>query len=213
MTDTTTVETTAPAAGPAPAGDAAPAEGQSSYGDRRPRRDGARGGPRDFRSRRKVCVFCVSKVKEIDYKDTAQLRRFISDRGKIEPRRKSGTCAKHQRRLSTALKRARFMALLPYTGEHIRSIETGGQGGSHRDRTDVGRPDRSQVEAMAEGGASPAGAIEGATPAGSEPQPDASSPAAAAPAPPESGTPPEPGSPDASTAAPDAREPAAPAGA
>jgi small subunit ribosomal protein S18 len=72
-----------------------------------------------------VCVFCVDKTKEIDYKDTGRLRRFISDRGKIDPRRKTGTCAKHQRRLSVALKRARFMALLPYTGEHIRSAEHG----------------------------------------------------------------------------------------
>jgi small subunit ribosomal protein S18 len=115
-----------------------------SMPSRPPRRDGGRGG-RDFRSRRKVCVFCVDKVKEIDYKDTSRLRRFISDRGKIEPRRKTGTCAKHQRRLSTALKRARFMALLPYTGEHIRSIEAGGHG-SHTSRADIGRPEHSRVE-------------------------------------------------------------------
>jgi small subunit ribosomal protein S18 len=112
----------------------------------RPRREGGGGrGGRDFRARRKVCVFCVDKVKEIDYKDTNRLRRFISDRGKIEPRRKTGTCAKHQRRLSVALKRARFMALLPYTGDHIRSIEAGGHGG-HGERRDLGRPDRSSVE-------------------------------------------------------------------
>lgn len=70
--------------------------------------------------RRKVCAFCVDHVDEIDYKDTARLRRYLSDRGKIDPRRKTGTCAKHQRRLSTALKRARHLALLPYTGEHAR---------------------------------------------------------------------------------------------
>jgi small subunit ribosomal protein S18 len=86
----------------------------------RPR--GPRGG-RDFRARRKVCVFCVDKVKNIDYKDAGRLRRFLSDRGKIEPRRKTGTCAKHQRRLSVALKRARFMSLLPYTGEHIHAVD------------------------------------------------------------------------------------------
>ena len=80
---------------------------------------GGRGG-RDFRSRRKVCAFCVERVREIDYKDASRLRRYLSDRGKIEPRRKTGTCAKHQRRLSVALKRARHMALLPYTAEHIR---------------------------------------------------------------------------------------------
>ena len=95
-------------------------------GDRGPRREGGRPGGRDFRTRRKVCTFCVEKAREIDYKDAGRLRRFISDRGKIEPRRKTGTCAKHQRRLSVALKRARFMALLPYTGEHIRDSERGG---------------------------------------------------------------------------------------
>lgn len=86
-------------------------------GDRGPR-PGGRG--RDFRSRRKVCIFCVEHVREIDYKDAPRLRRFLSDRGKIEPRRKTGTCAKHQRRLSIALKNARFMAMLPYTAAHIR---------------------------------------------------------------------------------------------
>jgi small subunit ribosomal protein S18 len=70
--------------------------------------------------RRKVCAFCVDHVDEIDYKDVAKLRRYLSDRGKIEPRRKTGTCAKHQRRLTIALKRARHLALLPYTAEHIR---------------------------------------------------------------------------------------------
>ncbi|MGZ3673147.1 MAG: 30S ribosomal protein S18 [Ktedonobacterales bacterium] len=86
-------------------------------GERGPR-PGGRG--RDFRSRRKVCIFCVEHVREIDYKDAPRLRRFLSDRGKIEPRRKTGTCAKHQRRLSTALKNARYMAMLPYTAAHIR---------------------------------------------------------------------------------------------
>jgi small subunit ribosomal protein S18 len=70
--------------------------------------------------RRKVCSFCVDHVDKIDYKDVGKLRRYLSDRGKIEPRRKTGTCAKHQRRLTIALKRARHLALLPYTAEHIR---------------------------------------------------------------------------------------------
>lgn len=70
--------------------------------------------------RRKVCAFCVEKVETIDYKNPEKLRRYLSDRGKIEPRRKTGTCAKHQRALTTALKRARHLALLPYTAEHIR---------------------------------------------------------------------------------------------
>jgi small subunit ribosomal protein S18 len=69
-----------------------------------------------------VCVFCLEKVKRIDYKDRPRLQRFLSDRAKIDPRRKSGSCAKHQRMLTTALKRARFMALLPYTAEHVRAM-------------------------------------------------------------------------------------------
>ena len=66
------------------------------------------------RKRRKVCAFCVDKVECIDYKDAGKLRKFISERAKILPRRVSGTCAKHQRQLTTAIKRARQMALLPY---------------------------------------------------------------------------------------------------
>jgi small subunit ribosomal protein S18 len=67
-----------------------------------------------------VCAFCVDKIDEVDYKDLGRLRRFLSDRGKIEPRRKTGTCAAHQRSLNVALKRARHLALLPFTAEHIR---------------------------------------------------------------------------------------------
>ena len=78
------------------------------------------GGGRKFTPRRKVCQFCVDKVKEVDYKDLGRLRRFLSERGKIEPRRKTGTCAAHQRSLNVALKRARQLALLPFTAEHIR---------------------------------------------------------------------------------------------
>ena len=66
------------------------------------------------RRRKKVCVFCADKVAFIDYKDSAKLRKFISERGKILPRRISGTCAVHQRELNTAIKRARNMALLPF---------------------------------------------------------------------------------------------------
>src|SRR5881628_3792925 len=93
-----------------------------SYGDRDRGDRGDRGGPGGRRPRRRVCSFCVEKVQRIDYKDVGRIRRYISDRGKIDPRRKSGTCAKHQRMLTTALKRARFMALLPYTAEHVRSL-------------------------------------------------------------------------------------------
>ena len=71
--------------------------------------------PRGRKPRRKVCTFCVDKIQHIDYKDIARLRRFTSERGKILPRRMSGTCAEHQRQLSTAIKRARQIALLPYT--------------------------------------------------------------------------------------------------
>ncbi|MBQ8850344.1 MAG: 30S ribosomal protein S18 [Clostridia bacterium] len=66
------------------------------------------------RRRKKICIFCADKVEFIDYKDSAKLRKFISERGKILPRRISGTCAKHQRELNTAIKRARQVALLPY---------------------------------------------------------------------------------------------------
>jgi small subunit ribosomal protein S18 len=71
-------------------------------------------------ARRRVCAFCVDKVKHIDYKEPAKLRRYVSDRGKIDPRRKTGTCARHQRMLTMALKRARHLALLPYTAQHIQ---------------------------------------------------------------------------------------------
>lgn len=70
--------------------------------------------------RRKVCVFCTDKVDVIDYKRPDVLRRFLTDRGKIKPRRRTGTCAKHQRRLAVAIKRARHLALLPYVAEHLR---------------------------------------------------------------------------------------------
>lgn len=73
-----------------------------------------------FSRRRKVCTFCVDKVKIISWKEVEPLRRFIEDSGNIRPRRKTGLCAKHQRRLAVAVKRARHLALLPYTGEHVR---------------------------------------------------------------------------------------------
>lgn len=72
---------------------------------------------RGRRPRRKVCTFCVDKVEHIDYKDVAKLRRFITERGKILPRRISGNCAKHQRQVTVAIKRARNIALLPFTAE------------------------------------------------------------------------------------------------
>ncbi|MCI7404157.1 MAG: 30S ribosomal protein S18 [Pyramidobacter sp.] len=72
-----------------------------------------RGGKR----RPKVCFFCVDKLDEVDYKDVERLKKYVSERGKIIPRRVTGNCAKHQRQLTVAVKRARFMALLPYTAE------------------------------------------------------------------------------------------------
>jgi small subunit ribosomal protein S18 len=70
-----------------------------------------------MRKRRKVCQFCVDKTQYIDYKDTVKLRRYMSERSKILPRRTTGTCAMHQRQLTTAIKRARQIALLPYITE------------------------------------------------------------------------------------------------
>ncbi len=67
--------------------------------------------------RKKVCSFCSDKISNIDYKDVMKLRRFMSERAKILPRRVTGTCAKHQRDLTTAIKRARYLALLPYTSD------------------------------------------------------------------------------------------------
>lgn len=69
------------------------------------------------RKRRKVCSFCADKIDYIDYKDVPKLRRYVSERGKILPCRMTGTCAQHQRQLTVAIKRARYVALLPYVAE------------------------------------------------------------------------------------------------
>jgi small subunit ribosomal protein S18 len=73
--------------------------------------------PQRGRKRRKVCTFCVDKIEHIDYKDIVRLRRFISERSKILPRRMTGVCAAHQRQLTIAIKRARHIALIPYVTE------------------------------------------------------------------------------------------------
>jgi small subunit ribosomal protein S18 len=99
-----------PAAGPARSSGGGPRSG----GPRGERRGGR------FMPRPKVCQFCVDKVKTIDYKQADQLRRFLSDRGKIRPRRQTGTCARHQRYLTIAIKRARHLALLPFVGQASR---------------------------------------------------------------------------------------------
>ena len=94
---------------------AAPAEQNEVRENREPReqRDGARASFRNKR-RKKVCAFCADKVDYIDYKDTARIRKNLSERAKILPRRVTGTCARHQRQLTIAVKRARHLALIPY---------------------------------------------------------------------------------------------------
>lgn len=88
-------------------------------GTRTRRWNGARYAPK-----RKFCSFCADKSEAIDYKEPAKLRRYIADSGKIQSRRRTGTCAKHQRVLAEAIKRARYLALLPYVPAHI--YKTGG---------------------------------------------------------------------------------------
>jgi small subunit ribosomal protein S18 len=110
-------------------------QGSSRFGAGRPqgsggppggpagRRGPARGGRRFFPPRRRACGFCVENhggISYIDYKDVSKLRRYISDRFRIDPRRKTGTCAKCQRALARAIKRARHLALLPYTTDQAR---------------------------------------------------------------------------------------------
>lgn len=110
-----------------------PRAGGSRFGGAQGGRDGGEGGaprrssgPRRsggggrFSSRRKVSVFDIDNIDHVDYKDLARLRRHIGERGKIEPRRKNGTSAKHQRSLTVAIKRARYMALLPFTSDSAR---------------------------------------------------------------------------------------------
>lgn len=95
------------------------ADGGEGGGDRGPRSRRGGGGGR-FGPRRKVCQFCADNIDEVDYKDIARLRRHLSERGKIEPRRKLGTCARHQRALTVAIKRARHVALLPFVSGSTR---------------------------------------------------------------------------------------------
>lgn len=128
MSETTQAPAPSEEAPSAPATQA-PSSETSSAGAPSGERGGERGGERQERprrrgggrfGRRRVCSFCVDKVESIDYKEPAKLRRYVSDRGKIEPRRKTGTCARHQRMLTMALKRARHVALLPFTAQHIQ---------------------------------------------------------------------------------------------
>jgi len=118
---------TGPAASGRPAGPRTYRQGGPRSDNRsggRSYRGGGRGGRRFSRPR--VCPLCVEKAKGIDYKDATKLGRFISDRARMDTRRRSGMCAKHQRMVSQAIKRARHLALLPYTASHIHA--TGGVG-------------------------------------------------------------------------------------
>jgi small subunit ribosomal protein S18 len=111
------VTTTAPAAETpateAPAAPAAPAARPAGRREFGPRGGGREGGRKFFR-RKKVCKFCVEKIDAIDYKDVRLLQQFVAERGKIVPRRLTGVCTPHQRRLTTAIKQARNIALLPF---------------------------------------------------------------------------------------------------
>jgi small subunit ribosomal protein S18 len=115
-----TKSTPPPAASTAPSPRPAQSEGPRGPRPERTERNGQRrgrfSGPRPPR----FCPFCAQKVKYIDYKTADQLRRYLTDKGKIKARRKIGTCAKHQRRLALAIKRARHVALLPFSTESTR---------------------------------------------------------------------------------------------
>ncbi len=110
---TTEAPTTAPRPVSPPARQSQGGPGTRPYAGRGRPRSGFRYAPR-----RKVCELCVNKIEYVDYKDVSRLRRFVSERGKIQARRKTGACARHQRALTKAIKRARHVALLPYTSLH-----------------------------------------------------------------------------------------------
>jgi len=105
---------------PLPRADAAPPDGPrtASADQERPKRRG-------MGRRRRVCIMCADKIRVVDYKNVSFLRRFVSERGRIETRRKTSACAKHQRALASAIKRARHLALIPYTAGHVRGMSTG----------------------------------------------------------------------------------------
>ncbi len=122
MTDseTTTTSTPTPAPAAAPAGAERPRPRPAGGGRPRDRDDDDRPRGRTGGRRRRVCIMCADHIKYVDYKNVSFLRRFISDRARIETRRRTSACAKHQRAISNAIKRARHLALLPYTPDHIR---------------------------------------------------------------------------------------------
>lgn len=92
-------------------------ENKENRENRNNRNNNRRPNSRNRRMKKKVCAFCLEKSESIDYKDINKLRKYITERGKILPRRISGNCAKHQRELTVAIKRARNIALLPFTTE------------------------------------------------------------------------------------------------
>lgn len=116
MTDSRTTATSAGA--PARGGGDRPRP-RPAGGDRS-RDDDDRSRGRSGGRRRRVCIMCADHIRYVDYKNVSFLRRFVSDRARIETRRRTSACAKHQRALSNAIKRARHLALLPYTPDHIR---------------------------------------------------------------------------------------------
>ena len=87
--------------------------------DRRPQEGGEGGGERRFFAKPKFCQFCADKTLTIDYKKTDILRKYVTEDGKIRPRRQTGACARHQRAVAAAVKQARHIALLPFTGRHL----------------------------------------------------------------------------------------------
>jgi small subunit ribosomal protein S18 len=119
-TEQTTAPVTAEASTPAVGGEArtASAGPTPGPGPRRGPGGGGREGGRKFFRRKKVCKFCVEKIDAIDYKDVRLLQQFVAERGKIVPRRLTGVCTPHQRRLSSAIKQARNIALLPFQARY-----------------------------------------------------------------------------------------------
>ena len=108
------------------------AKQRSNSGSSKPRRD-KKGGPGS--GRRKPCLFCKDKVEQVDYKDVATLRKFISERGKIRSRRITGACRRHQNQVATAVKRSRELGLLPYVNESGKEERpTGGRGRDREER-------------------------------------------------------------------------------
>jgi len=99
-----------------------PAVSSEAADESSPRGEGRGGGKRRYIGRQKVCTFCVERNRKIDYKDFDTLRRFLTERAKIRPRRQTGTCARHQRAVARAIKRARHLALLPFASSQAQEL-------------------------------------------------------------------------------------------